>query len=91
MAGAHYERIGGRDTDRRFADALAGMVVSREQELWAVALWVEKHHGENGWLHIAQQQDRLLAEGDLDGVAMWRKVGERFEVLQDRETPHGDS
>lgn len=58
------------------------MVVSREQELWAVALWVEKHHGENGRLHIAQQQDRLLAEGDLDGVAMWRKVGERFEALR---------
>lgn len=37
---------------------------SRDQELWGVALWVEKHHGENGWFYIAQQKDRLLAAGE---------------------------
>lgn len=58
------------------------MPLTRDQELWAMALWVEKHHGDAGWLHIAQQQDRLLAEGELDGVAMWREVGRRFEQLQ---------
>ena len=49
-----------------------------------MALWVEKQHGENGWLHIAQQQDRLLEKGDFDGVKLWRKVGERFEELTSR-------
>lgn len=58
-------------------------MVTREQELWGLALWVEKHHGENGWLYIAQQQDRLIAEGQFDGVAMWRKVAERFDALRD--------
>lgn len=57
-------------------------MVTREQELWGLALWVEKYHGENGWLYIAQQQDRLIADGTFDGVAMWRKVAERFEALQ---------
>lgn len=57
-------------------------MVTREQELWGIALWVEKHHGENGWFYIAQQQDRLLAEAEFDGVAMWRAVSERFEALQ---------
>lgn len=56
--------------------------MNRDQELWGVALWVEKHHGEAGWLYIARQQDRLLAEGDFDGVAMWRAVSARFEKLQ---------
>jgi hypothetical protein len=56
-------------------------MMTREHELWGVALWVEKTHGEAGWLHIAQQRDRLLDKGDLDGVAMWRAVGERFERL----------
>jgi len=26
------------------------MPITHEQELWGMALWVEKHHGENGWL-----------------------------------------
>ena len=55
--------------------------LSRDAELWAMALWVEKHHGENGWFHIAQQQDRLLEAGDRNGVALWNLVGERFETL----------
>lgn len=57
------------------------MVLTRDQELWGVALWVERTHGECGWFHIAQQQDRLLKAGDLDGVGMWRAVGERFDRL----------
>ena len=57
------------------------MPLTRDQELWSVALWVEKTHADVGWLFIAQQQDRLLAEGDLDGVAMWRKVSKCYEQL----------
>lgn len=62
------------------------MPITREQELWGMALWVEKHHGENGWLFIAQQQDRLLDEGDLEGMAMWRDVAQRFDQLMERKT-----
>ena len=66
------------------------MSLTRDQELWGVALWVEKAHSDAGWLFIAQQQDRLLAEGDLDGVAMWREVSQRYEQLKSTtlETPH---
>ena len=61
------------------------MPLTRDHELWGVALWVEKTHVEVGWLFIAQQQDRLLAEGDLDGVAMWRDVSQRHEQLSSRD------
>ncbi len=47
-----------------------------------MALWVEKHHGEEGWLYISQQQDLLLAEAESDGVKMWQEVAKRFEKLQ---------
>lgn len=57
------------------------MALTRDQELWGIALWVERNHGDDGWFHIAQQQDRLLASGDLDGVAMWRSVARRLERL----------
>ena len=57
--------------------------LTRDKEIWGMALWVEKHHGENGWLHISQQQDRLLEAGDYEGINLWRKVGERFDELCD--------
>jgi hypothetical protein len=44
-----------------------------------------KHHGENGWLYIAQQQDRLLEEGDLEVMAMWREVAHRFDQLMEQK------
>lgn len=57
------------------------MPITRDQEIWGIALWIEKRHGNGGWLHIAQQQDRLLAEGDFDGVDLWREVGRRYDEL----------
>lgn len=57
------------------------MPITRDQELWGIALWVEKTYGDDGWLHIAHEQDRLLAVYDFEGARMWRAVGERFEKL----------
>jgi hypothetical protein len=60
------------------------MPITREHELWGLALWVEKNHGPGGWLYIAQQQDRLLAVGDSKGVAMWREGADRFDQLAEQ-------
>lgn len=57
------------------------MVLNRNQELWAVALWVEKNHGEEGPAYIAQQIQRLFDEGDEAGIATWRTIAERFDQL----------
>jgi hypothetical protein len=56
--------------------------LTRDQEIWGMALWVERTHGNKGWLHIAMEQDRLLAEGELDGVALWREVQRCWEEMQ---------
>lgn len=48
-----------------------------EQELWAVALWVEKHHGLNGPDHIAEQVTRLAAAAILRA---W-PCGERLRIV----------
>jgi hypothetical protein len=58
------------------------LTLSREQEIWGMALQVERLHGANGWLHIASEQDRLLELGEFEGVALWREVGLCFERLQ---------
>ena len=56
--------------------------LTRDQEIWGMALWVERVHGDKGWFHIATEQDRLLADADFEGVALWRAVGRRWQELQ---------
>ena len=59
--------------------------LTRDQEIWGMALWVERTHGENGWMHIAMEQDRCLAAGEIDGVALWREVQWCWEELRATE------
>jgi hypothetical protein len=56
--------------------------VTRDQELWGVALWVEKQHGTEGPRFIAEQAGRMALADDTEGVAMWLAVAERFPRLK---------
>lgn len=57
-------------------------MLNRDQELWAVALWVEKNHGDQGTTYISGQIERLASINADGGVAMWREVADRFERLR---------
>ncbi|WP_420006877.1 DUF6961 family protein [Tsuneonella aeria] len=56
--------------------------MTRDQKLWAIALWLERTHGDESPAHIAQEVARLAKAGDLPGVAMWRQVAERYNQLR---------
>ena len=58
--------------------------MTRDEELWGVALWVERMHGSEGPAHIEAQIARLASCGELAGVKMWRSVGQRFDQLSRR-------
>ena len=58
--------------------------MTRDQELWGIALWIEKTHGDEGPAHIASEVARLAALNDVDGIAMWRAVAERYDRLCER-------
>lgn len=60
------------------------MVLTRDQELWAAALWVERNHGDKGLDHIAREVERLAAEGDEAGVATWEAIADRYRQLRDK-------
>ena len=60
-------------------DSSAEVKLSRDKELWAIALWIEENHGDDGWFYIAQQMDRLLEDGEPEGLGLWRGVIEGFE------------
>jgi len=56
--------------------------MDRNQEIWAVALWVEKHHPSDGEQFIAEQIARLESQDDRDGVGLWKVVARRLEQLR---------
>lgn len=66
------------------------MVLTREQELWGMALWVESLHGERGGDFIQERIEQLAAEGQDEGARLWRQVQERFSELRAAPIPiHG--
>ena len=66
------------------------MVLSREQELWAMALWVERHHGERGADFIRDRIEELDASDQGEGATLWREVEKRFGELRAAPIPiHG--
>ncbi len=67
--------------------AQATVTISREKELWALALWVEEHHGPDGPAYIADQIARLASQEEPLGVSLWLNVAERFEQLLGRDLP----
>lgn len=60
-------------------------MLTRDQELWAAALWVERNHGDNGLNHFAREIERLAAEGDEAGVATWEAIADRYRQLRDKK------
>ena len=62
------------------------ILVTRDQELWGVALWVEKRHGRDGAQFIREQVRRLAENGDEAGIEMWRVVADRYDQLRERGT-----
>lgn len=58
-----------------------------EHQIWAVALWVEKNHGDHGSVYIAEQIGRLALAGDEAGTAAWKKVAARYSELKQAPPP----
>ena len=40
-----------------------------------------KQHGEDARIHAAMRADAMLEKGDLDGYAVWRRIGKATETL----------
>ncbi len=58
------------------------MAVTHEQELWAMALWVDREHGEDGERFIAERVLHFDVEGDDGSKQLWSDVARRFIHLK---------
>lgn len=58
------------------------MVLTRQQELWGMALWVEKHHSLDGHDYIERRIGELEVEGEAEGALLWQRVATFYSKLR---------
>lgn len=59
------------------------MTITREQEIWAMALWVDREHGEDAERFIAEKVLHFEETGDTGGKDLWMQVARRYVELRD--------
>ena len=68
--------------EQKARDLRDQVTLTRDQELWACALAVEREHGEGAFLHACFEIDRLDTEGQRAAANVWREVLKRIEALE---------
>ena len=62
-----------------------------DTDIFRAAKLLIDQHGEDAPLRAAQRADELLEEGDVDGVAVWRRILEAIDELQRGRRDVGDT
>ena len=57
-----------------------------DPDVWRAAQLIVKRHGADAAIVAAQRADELFNEGDLDGVAVWKRILHAVQEPQ-RVTP----
>ncbi len=64
-----------------------GKAMTSDLDIYRSAKLLIDQHGEDAPIFAAQQADRCLEAGDLDGKAVWMRVIVAIKELQDRGPP----
>ena len=62
------------------------MTSSREQEIWAIALWMDREHGQEAEQFIAGKVLHFEELGGVGGRELWLQVARRNIELRDALT-----
>ncbi len=49
-----------------------------------------KQHGTDAPIHAAMRADAMLEAGDLDGLAVWKRIVRAVEEIQRTDRPSGE-
>ncbi len=63
--------------------------MTSDLDIWRSAQVLVKHHGEDAPIEAAIRSDAMLEAGDLDGLAVWKRILRAVEELQ-RAVPGPD-
>ena len=61
------------------------MPMISDLDIYRSANVLVKQHGQDAPIHAGMRADAMLEAGDLDGVAVWRRVLKAVEELQGME------
>lgn len=61
--------------------------MTRDQELWGMALALVKQHGDQAPVKVAERIGQLAVQGEPQGVALWQEVAKRLNSLLLSEGP----
>lgn len=59
------------------------MTISRAQEIWAMALWVDREHGEDAEQFIAEKVLHFESVDDRGGQDLWMNIARRYVELRE--------
>jgi len=54
-------------------------------DIWRSAKALINNYGDDATIHAAMRADELLAQGDMDGTAIWCQIIEAKKELQNME------
>jgi len=60
-----------------------------DPDVYRAAALLIKQHGDEAAIHAAMRADQLLAEGDVEGAAVWKRIVKAVEALLAKERPEG--
>ena len=58
-----------------------------DTDIYASANELIKQHGEDAPIHAAMRADELLDAGDLDGLAVWKRILKALDELLSEKVP----
>ena len=59
-------------------------------DIYRTANLLIEQHGDEAPIHAAMRADAMLEAGDLDGQAVWKRIIQAVEELQDRTPGEGE-
>ncbi len=65
--------------------------MTSDLDIYRSANLLVQQHGEDAPIHAAIRADAMLEAGDLDGLAVWKRVLKAVEELQGTEPKSGEA
>ncbi len=61
--------------------------MTSDLDIYRTARQLIEQHGDDAPTHATNWADAMLEKGDLDGQAVWKRIGRAIKELQDRGPP----
>ena len=67
-----------------------GKAMTSDLEIYRSAKLLIDRHGDDAVIEAAMKADKMLEQGDLDGLATWNRILRAIEELRAGERPEGE-